>query len=66
VNRLVKAAKAERRWFARKKTAYRVAAVRALGEARTPESLAALRLLLKDRDREVREAATVALESPPS
>lgn len=66
VNRLVKAAKAERRWFARKQTAYRIAAVRALGEARTPESLAALRLLLKDRDREVREAATVALESPPS
>jgi HEAT repeat protein len=66
VNRLVKAAKAERRWFARKKTAYRIAAVRALGEARTPESLAALRLLLKDRDRDVREAATAALESPAS
>jgi HEAT repeat protein len=63
VNRLVKAAEADGVLFRRKSTAYRVAAVRALGDARTPVAAAALRMLLDDRDREVREAVAAALES---
>jgi HEAT repeat protein len=63
VNRLVKAAEPEGVLFRRKSSAYRVAAVRALGESRTPVAAAALRGLLKDKDREVRSAAAAALES---
>jgi HEAT repeat protein len=63
VNRLVKAAEPDGVLFRRKSTAYRVAAVRALGESKTPVAAAALRMLLNDKDREVREAVTAALES---
>jgi HEAT repeat protein len=63
VNRLVKAAEPDGVLFRRKSSAYRVAAVRALGEARTPTAAAALRMLLNDRDREVRLAVTAALET---
>src|SRR3712207_8834830 len=63
VNRLVKAAEPDGVLFRRKSTAYRVAAVRALGEARTPVAAAALRMLLNDRDREVRLAVAAALEA---
>ena len=47
--------------FKRKLTAYRIAAVQGLGEARTPAAMTALRTLITDRDREVREAAARAL-----
>jgi HEAT repeat protein len=63
VNRLVKAAEPDGPLFRRKSTAYRVAAIRALGEARTPVAAAALRMLLEDRDRAVREAAAEVLEA---
>jgi len=63
VNRLVKAAEPEGVLFRQKSTAYRVAAVRALGESRTPVAAAALRTLLDDRDAEVRAAVVAALES---
>lgn len=56
VERLVKAAEPEARAFFRKKpTPLRVAAVQALGEARTPAALAALARLKNDREREVRD-----------
>jgi HEAT repeat protein len=63
VNRLVKAAEPDGVLFRRKSTAYRVAAVQALGDSRTPVAAAALRMLLNDKDREVRAAVTAALES---
>jgi HEAT repeat protein len=63
VNRLVKAAEPDGVLFRRKSTAYRVAAVRALGESRTPVAAAALRTLLNDRDRDVREAVKAALDA---
>jgi HEAT repeat protein len=56
VQKLVKAAEPEGRLFKKKAVAYRVAAVRALGEARTPAALTALQSLVNDREREVREA----------
>ena len=61
VNRLVKAAEPDGVLFRRKSTAYRVAAVRALAESKTPVAAAALRMLANDRDREVREAVADAL-----
>jgi HEAT repeat protein len=63
VNRLVKAAEPDGVLFRRKSTAYRAAAVRALGESRTPVAAAALRMLLNDKDREVREAVKAALDA---
>jgi HEAT repeat protein len=63
VNRLVKAAEPDGVLFRRKSTAYRVAAVRALGESKTPVAAAALRMLANDKDRDVRAAVTAALES---
>ena len=56
VQKLVKAAEPEGRLFKKKAVAYRVAAVRALGEARTPAALTTLQSLVNDREREVREA----------
>ena len=61
VHKLVKMAGAEGRLFKKKSTAFRVAAVQALGEARTPAALAALKDLVADKDRDVRETATRAL-----
>lgn len=63
VNRLVKAAEPDGVLFRRKSTEYRVAAVRALGESKTPVAAAALRMLLNDKDREVRAAVQTALDS---
>lgn len=61
VQRLLKAAEPERGLFKKKSTAYRVAAVQGLGEARSAEAVEALKGLQSDRDEEIREAATFAL-----
>ena len=61
VQRLLKAVEAERGLFKKKSTAFRVAAVQGLGEARTPEAVDALKALQSDKDEEIREAATFAL-----
>ncbi|HET9798863.1 MAG TPA: HEAT repeat domain-containing protein [Gemmatimonadaceae bacterium] len=61
VQRLRKAAEPERGLFKKKSTAYRVAAVQALGEARSAEAVEALKGLQSDKDEEIREAATFAL-----
>lgn len=57
VQKLVKAAEPEGRFFKKKPTPFRVAAVQALGEARTAVALAALTELQGDRERDVRDAA---------
>jgi HEAT repeat protein len=61
VGRLVIAAAPKRGIFERKSTGYRLSAVSALGEARTPESLVALRALASDKDADVRNAAAFAI-----
>lgn len=60
VQRLMQAAEAERGLFKKKTTAFRVAAVRGLGEARTAEAAKALGVLGGDKDQEVRETANFA------
>ena len=62
VQRLLKAAEAERGLFKKKSTAFRVAAVQGLGEARTPEALEALKGLVSDKDDDVAASAKVALQ----
>ncbi|HWZ59479.1 MAG TPA: HEAT repeat domain-containing protein [Gemmatimonadaceae bacterium] len=61
VERLIKAAEPDGRLFKRKPASFRVAAVQALGEARTPTALAALQVLTTDRDKDVRDAAQKAV-----
>jgi HEAT repeat protein len=61
VQRLLKAVEAERGLFKKKATAYRVAAVQGLAEARTPEAMEALRGLALDKDEDIRDAASFAL-----
>jgi HEAT repeat protein len=61
VQKLLKIAAPEGRLFRRKTSPLRVAAVQALGEARTPAALAALRELTDDKDRDVRDTAVRAL-----
>ena len=61
VQRLLKAVEPERGLFKKKGSAFRVAAVQGLGEARSPEATEALKGLQSDKDEEVREAATFAL-----
>lgn len=56
VQKLIKAAEPETRLFKRKASAFRVAAIQALGEARTPASLTALQSFLNDKDKDVRDA----------
>ena len=56
VQKLVKAAEAEGRFFKKKPVSFRVAAVQALGEARTSAALAALQTLAKDKEKEVQDA----------
>ena len=56
VQKLIKAAEPEGRFFRKKSVAFRVAAVQALGEARTPAALNALQALNKDRDKDVVDA----------
>jgi hypothetical protein len=53
---LTKAAQPASGLFKKKATTYRVAAVRALGEARTPAAMGALQNLLHDKEKDVREA----------
>ena len=62
VQRLVKAAESERGLFRKKSTAFRVAAVQGLGEARTPEAIEALKGLVGDKDDDVAASAKVALQ----
>jgi HEAT repeat protein len=61
VKRLISDAEPDGRFFRRKPTPTRVAAVQALAEAGTPEAVAALEALTKDRTRAVREAAVKGL-----
>jgi HEAT repeat protein len=61
VRRLITAAEPEGRFFNKTPTAIRVAAVQALAEVRAAEARAALATLVKDREREVREAAARGL-----
>ena len=56
VNRLIKAAEPDGRLFKKKPVAFRVAAVHALGEVRTPAARTVLQSLANDKEREVREA----------
>ena len=60
---LTKAAQPATGLFKKKATAYRVAAVRALGEARTPAARGALQNLLHDKEKDVREAVFWAVRS---
>ncbi|HEU4719841.1 MAG TPA: HEAT repeat domain-containing protein [Gemmatimonadaceae bacterium] len=62
VQRLLKAAEPERVLFKKKSTAFRVAAVQGLGEARTPEATEALKGLVGDKDADVAASAKVALQ----
>lgn len=61
VQKLVRMAEPEGRLFRKKPTAFRVAAVQALAEARTPAALNALRELAGDKEREVRDTAARGL-----
>ena len=60
---LTKAAQPATGLFKKKPTAYRVAAVRALGEARTPAAMGALQNLLHDKEKDVREAVFWAVRA---
>ena len=60
---LTKAAQPAGGLFKKKPTAYRVAAVRALGEARTPAAMGALQNLLHDKEKDVREAVFWAVRA---
>jgi HEAT repeat protein len=62
VQRLVKAVEPERGLFKKKSTAFRVAAVQGLGEARTPEATEALKTLVGDKDDDVAASARAALQ----
>ncbi len=61
VRRLIAAAADDGKLFRRRPTPMRVAAVRALAEAQTPEAVAAIQSLITDRDREVRDSAAKGL-----
>ncbi len=65
VERLIKAAEPERRLFRKKSLPLRVAAVKALAEARTPAAVSALQSLANDKEALVREAAVDAARSRP-
>jgi hypothetical protein len=56
VVKLTRAAEPDGRLFRRKNPAYRVAAVQALADARTPAAMTTLQTLMSDRDRDVRDA----------
>jgi len=62
VQRLLKAVEAERGLFKRKSTAFRVAAVQGLADARTPEALEALKGLMNDKDDDVAASARAAVQ----
>lgn len=61
VQKLARAAEPDGRLFGRKNSAYRVAAVRALADARTPAAMATLQTLTNDREKDVRDAAARAM-----
>ena len=61
VQRLAVAAAPKKGIFDRKTTGHRVAAVTALGEARTAEALSTLKALVQDKDMDVRNAAAFAI-----
>ena len=63
MQRLIKLAEPEGRLFKKKSVGHRVAAVQALGEARTPLAINALSNLLTDKDKEVRDAAVRAIRT---
>lgn len=63
VQRLIKLAEPEGRLFKKKPVSHRVAAVQALGEARTPLAINALSNLLTDKEKEVRDAAVRAIRT---
>ena len=58
VQKLIRAAEPEGRIFKKKSPAYRVAAVQALGDAKTPAALAALQSLANDKEKEVKDAVS--------
>jgi HEAT repeat protein len=60
VEHLTQAAEPEGRFFKKKTLEFRLAAVQALGEARTDAALSALQALESDREREVRDAVAHA------
>ena len=60
---LTKAAQPATGLFKKKATTFRVAAVRALGEARTPAAMGALQNLLHDKEKDVREAVFWAVRA---
>lgn len=61
VQKLVKMAEPEGRLFKKKDSMLRVAAVQALGDAKTPAAITALKTLAEDKERDVRETASRAL-----
>ena len=61
MQRLVKAAEADRSIFKKRSTESRVAATHALADAATTEAVDALRALQSDKDSDVRAAATLSL-----
>jgi HEAT repeat protein len=61
VQRLIKAVEAERGLFRKKSTAFRVAAVQGLAEAKTPDAMDVLKSLQSDKDEDVKSAVTFAL-----
>lgn len=65
VQKLVKMAEPEARLFKKKDSAIRVAAVQALGDARTPAAIAALKALVDDKEHDVRNTAARALAQAP-
>jgi hypothetical protein len=66
VDKLVQAAGSGSKIFRSKPVNFRVAAVHALGRARTPVALAALQTMASDRDPEVQDAVLVAVMHAPS
>lgn len=61
VQKLVRAAEPDGRLFKKKPVAFRVHAVQALGQAHTPGAMAALKSLVNDKEKEVREAVLLAV-----
>src|SRR5205085_563586 len=58
----VQSAEPERRLLERKPNSFRIAAIQALAESRTPAALAAIAVLREDKERDVREAAARAYQ----
>jgi HEAT repeat protein len=62
VEQLIRAAEPKRRLLERKPNSFRIAAIQALAEAKTPAAIAAIAVLREDKEREVREAAARAYQ----